>query len=112
MPSSWPSASTRSPVLSARSLASPPDRSTGICPTPLKKALLTRPFRPRPVKYSALARKMTLRGSGSGPKKWSENDRWLLARMAGPSRGTFSVPSAHGRNTIARNGPRIALTTQ
>jgi len=75
-------------------------------------ALLMRPFAPLPVKYSDLARKITLRGSGSGPKKWSENDRWLLAMTAGPSRGTFSVPSAHGRNTSARNGPRIALTTQ
>jgi hypothetical protein len=32
--------------------------------------------------------------------------------MAGPSRGTFSAPSAHGRNKIARKGARIALTTQ
>ena len=56
--------------------------------------------------------KVTLRGSGSGPKKWSENDRWLLARMAGPSRGTFSVPSAHGRNRSVRIGPSMALATQ
>ena len=42
---------------------------------PLKNALLTRPFSPRPVKYSALARNTTLRGSGSGAKKWSEKDR-------------------------------------
>ena len=112
MPSSFPSARTRSPVASARSLASPPVRSTGIWPTPRKNALLIRPFSPRPVKYSDLARNVTLRGSGSGPKKWSENDRWFQARMAGPSRGTFSVPSAHGRNRIARKGPRIALTTQ
>ena len=67
---------------------------------------------PRPVKYSALARNTTLRGSGSGAKKWSENDRWLLARIAGPVRGTFSVPSAHGRKISRRNGPSIALTTQ
>ena len=99
-------------MLSARSLASPPDLSTGIWPTPLKKALLTRPFSPRPVKYSDLARKTTLRGSGSGAKKWSENDRWLLAMIAGPSLGTLSMPSAHGRNTILRKGPSIALTTQ
>ena len=67
---------------------------------------------PRPVKYSDLARKTTLRGSGSGAKKWSENERWLLARIAGPSRGTLSVPSAHGRKISRRNGPIIALTTQ
>src|SRR5215471_5656676 len=112
MPSSFPSASTRSPVRSARSLASPPARSTGICPTPRKKALLIRPFTPRPVKYSDLARNVTLRGSGSGPKKWSANDRWFQARMPGPSRGTLSAPSDQGRNKIARSGPRIALTTQ
>src|SRR6266487_1866766 len=112
MPSTLPSPSTRRPVRSARSLASPPDRSTGICPTPRKKALLIRPFSPRPVKYSDLARNVTFRGSGSGPKKWSENDRWFQARMAGPSRGTLSAPSAHGRNKTARIGPRIALTTQ
>ncbi len=112
MPSSFPSASTRRPVRSARSLAAPPDRSTGICPTPWKKALLIRPFSPRPVKYSDLARNVTLRGSGNGPKKWSENERWFQARIAGPSRGTLSDPSDHGRKKIARRGPRIALTTQ
>jgi hypothetical protein len=47
----------------------------GIWPTPVKKARLISPFRPRPVKYSDLARKVTFRGTGSGPKKWSENDR-------------------------------------
>jgi hypothetical protein len=81
-------ARTRNPVLRARSLASPPDLSTGICPTPLKNALLNKPLMPRPVKYSDFARKTTLRGNGSGAKKWSEKDRWLLARIAGPVRGT------------------------
>ncbi len=79
---------------------------------PLKKAFLSRPLMPRPVKYSALARKTTFRGSGSGAKKWSENERWLLARMAGPSRGTLSAPSDHGRKISRRKGPIIALTTQ
>ena len=37
--------------------------------TPLKNARLARPLMPLPVKYSALARNTTLRGSGSGPKK-------------------------------------------
>ena len=40
-----------------------------------------------------------MRGSGSGPKKWSANDRWLLARMTGPRRGTFRRPRDQGRNT-------------
>ena len=51
---------------------------------------------PLPVKYSDLARNTTLRGSGSGPKKWSANDRWLLARMTGPRRGTFLPPARPG----------------
>ena len=41
----------------------------GITPTPVKKTLLISPFSPRPVKYSDLPRKITLRGTGSGPKK-------------------------------------------
>jgi len=69
MPRTWPFASTRRPVRSARSLAAPPERSTGIWPTPLKKARLNRPLTPRPVKYSDFARKTTLRGIGSGAKK-------------------------------------------
>jgi len=32
--------------------------------------------------------------------------------MAGPSRGTLSMPSAQGLKISARKGPRIALTTQ
>jgi hypothetical protein len=47
----------------------PPPRSIGIWPTPVKKTLLISPFTPRPVKYSALARKTTFLGTGSGPKK-------------------------------------------
>ncbi len=67
---------------------------------------------PRPVKYSALARKTTLRGSGSGPKKWSANDRWLLARMAGPRLGMFFRPRDHGRNRIFNVMPSVYLATQ
>ena len=40
------------------------------------------------------------------------NDRWLPARMAGPSLGTFSTPSAVGRKAMWRIGPKMALTTQ
>jgi hypothetical protein len=69
MPSTLPSASTLSPERRARSLASPPVRSIGSCPVPLKNALLTRPMNPGLVKYSALARNTTMRGNGSGPKK-------------------------------------------
>ena len=77
-----------------------------------ENALLIRPFSPRPVKYSDLARKITLRGTGSGPKKWSENDRWLLARMTGPRRGTFLTPHARGRKTIFSTTPSVYFVTQ
>ena len=75
MPSTFPAARTCRPVLIACSLAGPPARSSGITPTPVKKARLISPFSPRPVKYSDLPRKITFRGTGNGPKKWSENDR-------------------------------------
>ena len=67
---------------------------------------------PLPVKYSDLARNTTLRGSGSGPKKWSANDRWLLARMTGPRRGTFRRPRDHGRNTSLSATPSVYFVTQ
>ena len=47
---------------------------------------------PGVVKYSVLARNVTLRGTITGMKNESQNDRWLLARIAGPSSGTFSQP--------------------
>src|ERR1700685_394618 len=68
MPSTCPAAKTSRPVLIACSLAAPPPRSMGIWPTPVKKTLLISPFSPRPVKYSDLARKITFRGTGTGPK--------------------------------------------
>jgi hypothetical protein len=78
----------------------------------LKNALLSRPLSPRPVKYSDLARNTTLRGSGSGPKKWSEKDKWLLARMTGPRRGTLARPRDHGQNTTFRAMPSVYFVTQ
>ena len=112
MPSRCPSRSTRSPVRSAPSLALPPVRSIGICPTPEKNVRDTKPFSPRPVKYSALARNVTLRGiSCMGMKKWSENDRWLLARMAAPVWGTFSFPRCHGRKISRSNGASVYFRT-
>ena len=78
----------------------------------MKKALLISPFSPRPVKYSDLPRKITFRGTGSGPKKWSENDRWLLARMTGPRRGTFFTPHARGRKRIFSVIPSVYFVSQ
>ena len=48
-----------------------------------------------------------MRGSGSGPKKWSANDRWLLARMTGPRLGMFFRPRDQGRNTIFSVTPSV-----
>ena len=42
------------------------DRSIGTWPAPEKKARCRKPFTPLPVKYSALARKVTRRCSWSG----------------------------------------------
>jgi hypothetical protein len=54
---------------------------------------------------------MTWRRSGRGPKKWSANDRWLLAMIAGPMRGTFSRPSDHGRNTTFSSRPSVSCAS-
>jgi hypothetical protein len=77
----------------------------GTWPTPEKNTRESQPFRPGVVKYSALARNVTLRGTITGMKNESENDRWLLARIAAPSDGMFSRPSVHGRQINRRNGP-------
>jgi hypothetical protein len=66
-----------------------------------------RPLIPGVVKYSDLARNVTLRLMTRGKKNESQNDRWLLARMAGRSSGTFSRPSTHGRHSRCRNGPIV-----
>ena len=58
------------------------------------------------LKYSALATKVTRRGSVSGMNSQSAYERWLLARIAGPSSGTFSAPETRGRKTTRRSGPR------
>ena len=92
--------------VSAPSAALAPERSIGIWPEPRKKFFWSQPLMPGVVKYSALATKVTRRGSVSGMKSQSAYDRWLLARIAGPSSGTFSTPAACGRKTSRRIGPR------
>ena len=84
MPASSPSRSTRSWVSRAAWAAWPPERSTGIVPVPTKNILVSQPLMPLPVKYSALATNVTFRLTISGMKIESENERWLLARIAGP----------------------------
>ena len=70
-----PSRRMRSPVSMAAWAARPPDRSIGIMPVPTKKLRTSQPLRPRPVKYSALATKVTFRLTISGMKIESEKDR-------------------------------------
>ncbi|SCE13982.1 hypothetical protein GA0115246_111337 [Streptomyces sp. SolWspMP-sol7th] len=95
------------PLLIAASPAPrPPERSTGSCPTPLKNAAVSLPLTPGVVKYSAFAMKVTRRSRTAGRKKESEKERWLLARIAGPSSGMFSMPSTHGRNATLSEAPR------
>ncbi len=59
------------------------------------------------MKYSDLPMKTISRGSTSGRKNESMTARWLLARMAGPSSGTFSTPRTQGRYTRRSRGPTI-----
>ena len=75
MPSSLPSRSTRTPVLSAARDASESERSIGTWPTPAKNIREKKPLMPGVVKYSDLARKVTLRGTITGMKNESQNDR-------------------------------------
>ena len=76
----------------APSAALAPDRSIGTCPAPVKNFFWNQPLMPGVVKYSALATKVTRRVSVSGMNSQSAYDRWLLARIAGPSSGTWSMP--------------------
>ena len=95
----------RNPVRSAPSDARPPDLSIGTCPAPEKKVRCSQPLTPRPSKYSALATNVTRRGISNGMNSQSAYDIWLLARIAGPSAGTFSAPSVRGRKTVLSTGP-------
>ena len=54
-----------------------------------------------------MARNDTRRERTSGRITESMNDRWLLARMAPPVRGTFSSPRIQGRKTVSTIGPAI-----
>jgi hypothetical protein len=71
----------------------------------MKNHLVRVPFRPLPVKYSLLARKTTGLLSINGRKIESENERWLLARIAAPSEGILSEPRTQGLNMTLSRGP-------
>ena len=51
--------------------------------------------------------KVTLRSRTAGRKNESEKERWLLARIAGPSAGMFSRPSTQGLK-VTFSGPPMA----
>ena len=57
---------------------------------------------PGVVKYSALARKVTLRGTITGMKNESEKERWLLAMITGRSSGCS--PALRSTAATARAG--------
>ena len=86
-----PSTSLRA-VSSARSETLPPPRRIGIWPAARKNQAVF-----HESKYSALARKVTLRRTTRGMKNESQNDWWLAASTAGPWVGTFSLPSTFTR---------------
>src|SRR3954468_17581617 len=88
-------------------LALPPPRLIGIWPAARKNHAVF-----LSSKYSALATKVTRRRMTSGRKIESENDKWLLARMAGPFLGRCSPPSTRTRNAKRRIGVRTAFRTQ
>ncbi len=77
----------------------------GTWPAPEKNFFWNQPLMPGVLKYSAFATNVTRRGSVSGMNSQSAYDRWLLARIAGPSSGMCSAPSTCGRKTIRRTGP-------
>ncbi len=57
------------------------------------------------VKYSAFATNVTRRDRVSGMNSQSAYERWLLARIAGPSSGTLSAPIVAGAEHDPSIGP-------
>src|SRR5581483_10201155 len=107
MPNMWPALSTSIAESSARWDADPPPRRMGIWPTARKiHAVLGS------SKYSALATNVIRRRRTSGKNTESQNDTWLLARIAGPAVGTNSAPSTRTRKKKRRIGVRIVFITQ
>jgi len=60
------------------------------------------------VKYSLLAKKVTLRGTTSGMKIESLKDKWFEAIITGPLAGTLRSPRTFGRNASIKKGVRNA----
>jgi hypothetical protein len=74
----------------------------------MKVNFLRSPLGPGDVKYSLFAKKVTLRGTTSGIKIESLNERWFEARISGPVDGTLRSPFTFGRKSNIKNGVRNA----
>jgi hypothetical protein len=74
----------------------------------MKVNFFNSPLGPGDVKYSLLAKKVTLRGTTKGIKIESLKDKWLEAMMTGPFAGTLRRPLTLGRKPAIKNGVRNA----
>jgi hypothetical protein len=74
----------------------------------MKVNFLIKPFGPGEVKYSLLAKNVTLRGTTKGMKIESLKDKWLEAMITGPLAGTLRRPRTLGRNASIKKGVRNA----
>ena len=77
---------------------------------PRKNALLTMPLTQNREVLS-LGEEDHLPRQRKRPEEVVGKGQVPLATIAGPSQGKFSVPSAHGRKTILRIGPKITFTS-
>src|SRR5688572_30715397 len=107
MPKRCPPSRTSAAESRAAIDADPPVRLIGICPTARKNHAVF-----GSSKYSALATKVMRRRRTSGRKIESQNEMWLLARIAGPESGMFSMPSTRTRQKNRSTGVSRSLSTQ
>jgi hypothetical protein len=70
----------------------------------MKVIFLMNPLRPGEVKYSLLAKKVTFRGTTSGIKIESLNERWFEAIITGPLLGTWRSPVTLGLKININSG--------
>jgi hypothetical protein len=74
----------------------------------MKVNFFNKPFGPGEVKYSLLAKKVTLRGTTSGINIESLKERWLEAIITGPRVGTLRSPRTLGRKVNIKIGVKNA----
>jgi hypothetical protein len=78
----------------------------------MKDNFLMKPLAPGCVKYSCLARNVTLRETTKGIKIESLKERWLDAMITGPELGTESNPRTLGRKSKSRMGIKKDLSNR